>query len=283
MNLFKGEKTFILAAHPYHYILNHYEPRTHIERTGSVFFLPHTLGPGIPRVSISHVIRELQRLPPEWHPIDVCLHPEDAKNASMCNALSLAGLNIVCCGNRHDKVFLHRFYWMCRRRKFSLCVDLSTHVLLSALTGLDIKVLRSIPTMFFDWAINTQWYVQVPDPAYWPLFDEFYSTEPNQTEILRASEFITGGDSCLDRATLRACYEEARALSTKWRGPNGHVRLPCHLWSYVEPGKLKLTSIANALRNRASGNRGKTHPVSLDIWWELIRYERSFQAEVRKA
>lgn len=273
-SLFGDEKKFHLVQHPYHLILENYKDELQTERAGSVLFLPHTLGFGTP-FSIKFLLGALKKLPVQTGPIKICIHPNDLNSESVA-ILRKDNYEIVCCGARYDSLFLHRFFHICNGVKYCLSIDLSTHTILSSLTGLEIiPLLDMIPVI--NWVHgNYSLPNNRPDEEYWPILKEFFEGNINQ-EIFRAAAFaVTGGYIKIDKLTLRNIFDEAEKLFIIRKKSDGAFKFSCKDWSLIEPTIIKYRAYRKAVQNRLSGNNKFIQPVASDIVYQLHKYYLSF-------
>jgi hypothetical protein len=240
------------------------------ERNGSVLFLPHTLGLGMP-FSINYLLTVLNKLPSNYHPIKICIHPNDINSISI-KKLTASNFEIICCGSRYDPLFLHRFFWICNGVQNCLSIDFSTHTILSSLSGLNIiSLLNLIPTI--HWVHGN--YVlpnTYPDKEYWPLLNEYFSENIDQDIFRKSARDVTGGGVELNALEIRSIFmmAERAAKSRKL------FKISCNDWSIFEFYLIKFKAYYKALQNRLSGNNNLIQPVSPKIYYDLYRYKESF-------
>lgn len=267
-------KRVLVVAHPIHYIIAHYQSEQQPEPLGSVFFFPHSLGQPIPLVPIDYVLKKLNNLPQKYHPIDVCLHVADVDDALISKIHSF-GLGVVSCGHRHDPLFLHRLYWLCRRRKYSINSNASTQLWLSALVGCEIVLWKDIPTVFMIPA-NDSWDFFLPiRENYWPLLDALYQDSIDQVIVKKLILESTGINYYKSPNELTKIFLRAHELYSKWRKVNGRLIFPPKYWSLIEPLYRYYNMYRSALTNRLSGNRGKWSIVESNPSLLLMKYSRA--------
>ncbi len=270
-----GWKHVLIAPHPFHYIVRHLEPAPgELSREGGVFFLPHTLGQPRARIPLNLIVKRLQELQADSGPIDVCVHANDISE-SLIDAFHHQGFNVVTAGNRHDPLFLQRFYWLCRRRRVAIMADEGTQLWLSSMAGCEIALLRDIPDMLWVPANNSFDWMVAPRKHYWPLVDLLDSPVIDQ-ECLRALiERLTGKDHWCDPEVLRGLFERAEHWYAEWGGADGCFKVPCRYWVALEPAIRRYRAIRTAAANRLSGRRGRWQPMCMNMQRKLIAYERA--------
>lgn len=268
--LFNSKKTFYSIQHPYHLILKNYKSDISEDKKGSVLFLPHSLGYGT-LYSIDFLVHYLKSLSQEFYPIKVCIHPADISD-DLLEKFNSNKFKVVCCGSRFDPDFLHRFFWICNGSKFCLSVDLSTHTILSSLSGLNIVPLyNKIPMI--NWVHGNQInYYTEPDLEYHYLISSFFENNINQKEFNYHCKRVTGGDINVSQAQLRAIFEHCEVVynTHKYNG----VKL--HYLRRFEKLTKSFQAYLKALQNRLSGNNNIIQPVSTDLFFQLYRYYKSF-------
>ncbi len=270
-----GWKHVLVAPHPFHYIVRHHETAAaKLKPEGSVFFLPHTLGQPQPRIPLGLTIKRLQALPADYAPIDVCLHSNDVSE-SMIATFQSHGFNVVTAGNRHDPAFLHRFFWLSRRRHYAIMVDHGTQLWLASMAGCEILILRDIPDMIWAPANNSFDWMVAPREHYWALLDELNSSEIDQERLRSLIWGLTSGDRWLDAVALRDLFKCAEQWYASWLGADRRLRFPSRYWSLIEPEVRRYRSLRVAVINRLSGRRGRWQPMSIDLQAKLIAYERA--------
>lgn len=277
-SLFGEEKKFHLVQHPYHLILENYKNELQTERSGSILFLPHTLGFGKP-FSIEFLIGELKKLPIQMGPIKICIHPNDINSESYA-LLRKGNFEIVCCGARYDPLFLHRFFRICNGVRYCLSIDLSTHTILSSLTGLEIiSLFDRIPTV--SWVHgNYSLPNNRPDEEYWPILKEFYEGKINQDIFRNASLKVTGGMIKTSKQEFREIFENAEKLFILRKSKKGAFKMSCKDWTFIEPSIIKYRAYKKAIQNRLSGNNKFIQPVASDMIYQLYRYYMTFEDNI---
>lgn len=267
-------RRFLVAPHPFHYLIRNYEQTEAPPRVGSVFFLPHSTSWLRPRVPLPLVIKTLRALPSDYWPIDICLHPADVANIG-APSLERYGFGLVSAGQRHDPLFLHRFYWICRRRRHALSVDDGTHVWLAALSGLHVQILEEIPDVAWMPVNNSFDWISAPMPQYRGLFAQLHSRDVDQQRLRSEVSQVTGGDRWLSVTELRDCFLQAERWYRSWRLPSGKRSLSPQVWSTFERSIINVRALRSAIINRLSGRRGRLQPYFPDTPWRLMQYELS--------
>lgn len=271
-NLFKNKKkSFYLISHPYHYILDNYKVDTIKNKKGSILFLPHTLGYGKP-LNINFLTKVLNELTDDFLPIRICIHPNDFESETV-NKLRTLNYEIVSCGGRYDPLFLHRFFWVCNGFNYCLSIDLSTHTILSSLSGLKIiSLIDRIPMM--NWIHGN--YVPpniLPDFEYWDILDEYYSHEINQEKFYNAANEVTGAKYKLSREDLKSIFNKCES---DFYYKKMFYNLSCRNWSLFEQILRNLRAYKKAIQNRLSGNNKLLKAISPRFIYELYKYHKSF-------
>jgi hypothetical protein len=274
-SLIGEEKKFHLVQHPYHLILENYKNELQTERSGSILFLPHTLGFGKP-FSIEFLVGELKKLPIQTGPIKICIHPNDINSESVA-LLRKDNYEIVCCGARYDPLFLHRFFRICNGVKYCLSIDLSTHTILSSLTGLEIiSLFDRIPAI--SWVHgNYSLPNNRPDEEYWPILKEFYEGKINQDIFRNACFKVTGGMIKTSKQEFREMFENAEQLFISRKSKKGTLKMSCKDWTLIEPTIIKYRAYKKAIQNRLSGNNKFIQPVVPNLIYQLYRHYFSLE------
>jgi hypothetical protein len=267
-------KKVLVAPHPFHYIIQHYESEEKPERSGSVFFFPHSLGQPIPLIPVDYTMQKLSDLPIEYHPIDICLHVADV-NKTIISKIKSYGFGLVSCGHRHDPRFLHRFYWICQRRRYAINTDTSTQLWLSTLAGCDTVLLQDIPTIFMMPASSPWDYFEAARENYWPLLDALATQPIDQAQIKKLVGINTGIDHWKSADQLVQIFAEAHTLYLNWKTEDGCLVLPPSYWHFIEPVLHKYRAYRNAFTNLLSGNRGRWTIVERDQPLLLMKYRRA--------
>lgn len=277
-SLFGAEKKFYLVPHPYHLILQNYWQKIQTERSGSILFLPHTLGVG-KIFNIKFLIDSVKKLPAHIGPIKICIHPNDINSESVV-LLKREQYEIVCCGARYDPLFLHRFFWICNGMKYCLSIDLSTHTILSSISGLEIiPLLDTIPVINWVHGNHSMAYDR-PDKEYWPILNEYFEGNLNQDRFRAAAYEVTGGHIQIDKPALRNKFEEAEYLFKVRKNSRGEFKFSCRDWSLIEPSIIRYRAYKKAIQNRLSGNNKFIQPVAPDLIYQLYRYYLSFEDNI---
>ena len=113
-------------------------------------------------------------------------------NNKILKKLDKNKFSVVCCGNRYDSLFLHRFFWLTNGVKFCLSVDLATQVILSSVAGLDIISLNNkIPML--NWRHGNQSiFFDKPDKEFWGIIESFFEDKIDQVKFREQCNFVTG-------------------------------------------------------------------------------------------
>ena len=267
-------RRFLVAPHPYHYVMRNYQATEVPPRAGSVFFFPHSTVGLRPRVPIPLVINSLRSLPAEYWPIDICIHFADIERIGAA-VFEREGFSLVTAGQRHDPLFLHRFYWICRRRRFALSVDDGTHVLLASLTGLSVQILGGIPDVSWMHANNSLDWITAPLAYYRKLYTLLHSGDIDQAELHKEVYQLTGGDRWVSGSKLQECFLEAEHWYRSWKRADGRLSLSPQVWSVLEPIRIIARGWRAAALNRLSGRRGRRQAYFPDTPWRLLQHELS--------
>jgi len=270
-NLFRNKKLFISIEHPYHIILRNYSEDIIQEKSGSVLFLPHSVGYG-ELFSVHTLLNYLNSLESKYKPIKICVHPADLKSSNI-KILQENNFQIVCCGNRYDPLFLHRFFWICNGPKYCLSIDLSTHTILSSISGLEIiSLYNQIPII--NWIHGNQIIMfDKPDFEYWYIIESFFSGQINQSKFRDKANYVTGKNLLISKIELRKILEECEKKYN-----NVYISfLTPKIWNYIEPFLKKIKTYKKAIQNRLSGNNKMIQPISANIFYQLFLYFKSFE------
>lgn len=268
--LFNSSKSFYSIKHPYHLILENYKSEISIEKSGSVLFLPHSLGYGL-LFNIDFLLNYLNTLTQDYYPIKICIHPADISR-ELLEKFKSEKFKVVCCGSRFDPDFLHRFFWICNGSKYCLSVDLSTHTILSSLSGLDIVPLYNKLPMI-NWVHGNQIvYYDIPDSEYNYIIESFFENSIDQNLFKYHCNIVTGGVINVSKKQLRTMFEECEFAFNNERFFGIKIK---YLRSLEKIIKIK-EAYTRALKNRLSGNNKIIQPVSTDLFYQLYRYYKTF-------
>lgn len=268
--LFNSGKNFHSIQHPYHLILENYKSEISVKKKGSVLFLPHSLGYGL-LFNIDFLLNYLNTLSQDYYPVKICIHPADI-NENLLKKLRSDKFKIVCCGSRYDPDFLHRFFWICNGSKYCLSVDLSTHTILSSLSGLNIIPLyHKLPMI--NWVHGNQIvYYTEPDSEYHYLIESFFENNIDQKEFKYHCGRVTGGDIKVSKLQLRAIFDECEVAFSSLR----YYGIKLKYLRRLEKINKIFEAYLKALKNRLSGNNNIIQPVSTDLFFQLYKYYKSF-------
>ncbi len=79
---------------------------------------------------------KIKSLPKQFQPAYVCLYWADIiKDKELTRIYQDAGVPVVTAGHRYDPLFLHRFYDLCRRFRYSASNEIGTNLFLSVESG----------------------------------------------------------------------------------------------------------------------------------------------------
>lgn len=273
-NLFQSKNRFLLVPHPFHYIIRNYNDIIVDERKGSVFFLPHGLNKMKPCISLESVVAKLNSLPENYWPIDICLHPNEITEEYI-RVFKQNRFGVVCAGARHDDQFLHRFYWICRRREYCLSVELGTNVLFASLAGMKIKFLDDLNCIRWWPAASMGWQI-TPEIHYRQLIKLFFNHDINDQQFRYEVFKLTGGNHFLDAEELKALFLQANTRYYKWRDMKDRINFSPFLYAICDPlikyFKAKIFAFLSGLIH----TKGAVHPIQTSMMFELVKYEESF-------
>ena len=263
--LFNSKKKFILVPHPFHFLINNYKNTSFIEPEGSVFFLPHGLKSAKSNINIFSIIKVLNSLPQDYWPIDICLHENDV-NTNLIDLLKENNFGVVSAGSRNDCHFLHRLYWLSKRRKRSLVAEFGTSVIFSSLLNMEIEFLDEIKVIRW-WPSNSMGWQCVPEQHYHELIKLFYEKKYNSIVFKNEVKELTGGNLEMTPHELKNVFLNAKKEYTKFIHNGNHSFLPPLFYSFIDPFYSKLEGkIKNLFLNK-----GLYHPIKTDIIYDLVK------------
>ncbi|MCK9403259.1 MAG: hypothetical protein M0Q26_07655 [Chitinophagaceae bacterium] len=273
-SLFQTKKRFLLVSHPFHYIIHNYKDFIVEERKGSVFFLPHGLNKMKPSISFASVVLKLNSLPENYWPIDICLHPNEITEENI-HFFKQNGFGVVSAGARHDAQFLHRFYWICRRRQYCLSAEFGTSVLFATLSGMNIKFLNELCCIRWWPAASMGWQI-TPEIHYRQLIKLFFKVDNDDYQFRNEVFSLTGGNHFLDREQLKAFFLMANEKYYRWRDMKDRINFPPFFYSIFDPLIKHVKGRIFALLSGLIHTKGAVHPIQTNILFELVKYEESF-------
>ena len=271
--IFSHRKKSYIVAHPYHYILENYSSILIDKRHGSVLFLPHSIGKNNTNTfSVEKILNYCLSLPSNYFPITACIHPNDINNFDD-HLFNKNGIKIITLGNRHDPKFLHRFFWLTHDKEFALVFDISTHLLLSVLTGLLIK--RIPYNIMYLLEINDgSNHRECPEYIYWELYETFYSEIIDQNKLKKSVNKITGYEYILNRTELSTLIKTFEAQFNKNIKPTNYFSLSYKTWNCIEFYIEFLYKIRISLGLRIANLRGQKSIVFGDLYINLINQKK---------
>jgi hypothetical protein len=125
-------RVWLLAA-PYVHVVA-MAPPPPSQRKGSVFFPSHSTEHIAVMFDTQAVLRTLQELPAEFHPVTVCMFWWDVVTAAH-HAYADAGLRVVSAGHPYDPLYFYRTHHICSTHRFALGNGLGSHVYYSIRSG----------------------------------------------------------------------------------------------------------------------------------------------------
>ena len=256
--LFNSKDRFILIAHPFHYIINNYIKVNAPQPVGSVFFLPHELGDLPPCINIESVINRLKLLPKKYFPIDICLHPNGV-NKKIVKIIKENNFGVVCAGSRHDPYFLHRFYWLCKRRKYSLNAEFGTSVLLSSLVGLENIKIDGLNIIRW-WPSNAMGFQIIPEQHYRKLIKLFYEEKASSKEFVDLVFKLMGGEYFIGSNDLKKIFLNSKSKRFRFRDMQNKPNLSPYIYSLFYPYLRFLRNNFSALIRKLLYSHGKISP-----------------------
>jgi hypothetical protein len=275
---FDGKKRFFVAPHPFHYVAAHYRSLIKdLKRNGSIFFWPHTLKDAPARVPVGLTIDRLKNMPEDYHPIDVCLHPNDISDLLVKTLIS-KGFQVISAGLSHDQLFMHRLFWLISRRAYCISADYGSHIFFSSIAGCKIFILKDLPDIFWYPQIYGIHYLQTPHPFFWPFLKEINSENLSQETLRDIIWEITGGNHWLTPEELRSIIFQSEKWGRSWRNPKGELKLPCIYWSYLEPWLMRYRSLRTRLGLWLLDRQGFT-AISAKTSIELMRYAEAMASD----
>jgi len=268
-NLFSYRKKSYIVAHPYYYILDNYSLKATKERQGSILFLPHSIGENNTNTfSIEKIINYCTNLSEEYFPITACIHPNDIIKFDI-NLFKSHNIKIVTLGNRHDPKFLHRFYWLSHDKEHALVFDISTHLLLSVLSGLTVKRIpfNIMYLLEINDGSNSR---ECPEKIYWELYETFYSDSIDQNKLSRSVKNITGIDYKLDKIELHSLIKTCEYNYENNIKPKNYFSLSYKTWNLIEFYVDFLKKLKISLGLRLTNLRGQKSIIFSNFNYYLI-------------
>ena len=274
--LFGKHKKFILISNPYYYILDNYHNFlvNKNDRSGSVLFLPHSIGLhsnityDIDKI-LSYVITNYKK----YSPITFCIHPNDI-NENFIEKIKTKGFNVSCNGGRHDPKFLHRFFWLTHNKRYALMFDVSSHLELSVLSNLEIIRIPLDITYYLPINGGTN-EITTPKNIYWPIFEQFYSNEINQKVLSDSVAITTGKNYFLYRNELRNFILSIEYYYLKSKNITNSNKYYYKLHNKIEPYIIKFNKLLKAFGLRLSGMRGQQQIYFSDTYYKLIENKKN--------
>jgi hypothetical protein len=272
---FGSFKKFILIANPYYYILDNYSNHTISgkNKTGSVLFLPHSIGKdSILTYNIDNILEFIENKYQKYYPITFCIHPNDIKN-NIIDKIQRKGFGIATNGGRHDPKFLHRFYWLTFNKQYALMFDISSHLELSVLSNLEI--VRIPINIIYHVPINAGTNeITIPKKIYWPLFEQFYSNEINQNILKDTVKITTGKQYFLNSKQLKLIINDLEYYYIKSKNIINNKFYPYKLYHIFELYFINLKKIIKSIGLRLSGLRNQSTIFFSDTYFRLIENEK---------
>ena len=266
--IFRKPNKFVLICHPIHYIINNYKNEYHNNEKGSVLFLPHSLTNMNKAVCYEFLIERIKILDHKFFPLDICIHVNDLSNETI-QLFKKNNINIVCAGSRNDPQFLHRFFWICKQKKFSINLEFGSSVIYSSLIGLDIYYWDEIPIIRY-WPFLGLGYQTTPDIHYRKVVKGFYLNNLSKKEFYDECFKITGGDYIIKSKDL---YKIFNSISKDVILFNKNTLIPSIIIMVISFFYLKIKNIAYSIFIRIYNFNKLKHPLSEKILLDLIDFE----------
>jgi hypothetical protein len=121
-------------AYPYVYLLE-LLPTSTVERAGTIFF-PHHSGLDTKAQGLEVLAERLATLPPEYHPVTVCLYFTDVRFGHG-DVFEAHGQRVVSSGHSLDPYFLARFHHLCAAHRFAASNHVSSPLFYAIKSGCD--------------------------------------------------------------------------------------------------------------------------------------------------
>ena len=130
----KTRKATFRAAAPYLYAVRLLEAQPRPSRQGTLFFLSHSSHWVTARSDFDGIRRQLAQLPPDFHPVTVCIYWRDHELGHH-KAFAERGFKIVSAGHIYDRAFLFRLHHLISMHKYACSNDLGSHLFYSIKSG----------------------------------------------------------------------------------------------------------------------------------------------------
>jgi hypothetical protein len=107
---------------------------------GTVCFPMHSTKQISAHYDVNRYIDELEALPEQFHPIDICMYWVDIKKGRH-NPFRERGMNVTTAGHRGSRLFMHRFYEILRSHRFATSNHVGSHLLYAVEMGLPFSII----------------------------------------------------------------------------------------------------------------------------------------------
>lgn len=121
-------KKFYVTGSPYTFFVNKYSIKKKFNKN-TVFFFSHSTSKISQEININFLIDELNKLPENLKPVDICLHYFDIKNYA--KIFEKNGFEIRCAGKINSNDYPNKFYDILTDYSFSCSNNLGSYVLYS--------------------------------------------------------------------------------------------------------------------------------------------------------
>jgi hypothetical protein len=153
-------KTIVPSASPYLYMKELAKPHLpNFDRRGTLAFPSHSTHHIQTDADYEGLAATLAALPPEFHPVTVCLYWRDF-NLGRARPYLKRGLRVVSAGHIFDPRFLFRLHILCSQHRYATGNDRGSHIVFSISSGCSYFSLDSFPN---EYAIPNGTRVPTPD------------------------------------------------------------------------------------------------------------------------
>ncbi len=203
----KTRKVTFRSAVPYVYAVRLLDGQPRPPRQGTLFFLSHSSHWETVRTDFDAVRRRLAQLPPDFHPITVCVYWRD-QELGHHKAFAERGFKIVSAGHIYDRAFLFRLHHLLSMHKYACGTELGSHLFYSIKSGASyfhLDGFRDVVTNRDESAAEVGDDRRV-DAALRERVEEMFSSPAPEIsdERMQFVDAYTGADFLMTRRQLRA-------------------------------------------------------------------------------
>jgi len=183
------------------------------EAKGTLFFVAHSTPIIDDNINWEHFIINLNNIPEQFKPIDICLHNHDIVKG-LDNIFKLNKFKVVCIGNPNNKDFVKDFYSILKNYKFTMSNLIGSYTFYSVEMNIPFSLFGEEPKYYNKGDENIEfgdYDSYKSQPTYqkaFALFNNFYNKITNeQNEFVN---FELGKTQTIGR--IKACLLLYKAL-----------------------------------------------------------------------